>query len=349
MVRNFVLVLETLEDRFLLSGTTTPRIAPVPLPTVQVTNLAMKVGDFLPGAVNKPVAEFSAKTIGRTYARLNEMLFIPAYGSEQLSQNVWQFLLKADLNGRSHDGCEATIGYGYSDWQTDVVDINLYRQVWIRPLYPLRLELTANFSRYMSGDTIGVELAQAVFSDLRGQPVPDYQVQYRGVEPVLHKMEFRMLSVSQQPTGNSSTAVSAGQKDVDLLEFYAWSNVEFSASVAFVATEGSLQNAENYRIVRKSFDGTPDYVVQGTLIDNKLVFDFGGSTWQGGSWKLLADIKSADQLPADPRLKLSFLSDSSGISATDLETGGLLRGFSLNGVGEGQIQLWAGDGYDGRG
>jgi len=337
---------EGLEKRELLAGGSlpVPPPAPVAMPSVTVKNLAVPVVDILPGATDVSVSKFALKSnSGREYARLEEVLVIPAWGSEQLSGNMQRFTLRADLNGKPKDGYETVLATAYADYQTDTVDFMVYKPVWIRGSKPVQFQITGSVSAWPwsnSADAeIGVEVAQVFFRNLRNEPVPDERVVYAGVDPTLHTLETKTFSVYQQPL-DSSSSVLAGQKDVELIEFSSyWSDGVAPDSVTFVAGQGDLSNAQNYSLwVDINWDGALDYCVQASVMpkNGKVVFSFDSNPSQG-LYEVHADI--ADVLAADPRIQLVFNKDGSGITAKDTETGNALRGVIVNGNGAGQIRL----------
>ncbi|OGZ64447.1 MAG: hypothetical protein A3A98_03025 [Candidatus Staskawiczbacteria bacterium RIFCSPLOWO2_01_FULL_40_39] len=349
MHNQFRPVLEALEDRLVPAGALRPRI-PVPMPWVRVINQQVAPLDILPGASNQPIAAMTLKTVGprgsRGFARLDEMIFIPASGSDSLAQNVRGFTLRADMNGVAADGYEKIISYASADWESDVVDFTVFRPVWVRSSHPVRMQVVADFWNYLSGDSLGMELAHASFKNLRNATVPDRYISYRGAEPALHTLESHMIDIYQVPMEPASAIVSPGQKNVSLLQFQAWSNAAVLTSVSFIASQGSLQNAENYRLVHTDNNGFQDNIIQGAFVDDKLIFSFTTQPFQPmGTWTVQADIKPPGSLSGDMRLQLSFIHAGFGFSATDLETGNLLRGFIFRGVSEdqngGQVQLWA--------
>jgi hypothetical protein len=328
-----------------------PMPLPVPQPMVQIANLKVPTLDILPGGTGKVLAGFALKTMGHQYGRLEEMILLPAQGSEPLSWNASNFVLRADLNNKASDGCEAVIGTGQVDYQTDVLDIMVTRPVWTRS-NALNLQLTADFSGgQFSGDTIGVELAWAGFRDLRNQGVPDSNISYTGVDPVLHTMETAYLGVSQQQMLPFGSAF-AGDKNVALLKFYAWNNSAVTETVSFTASQGNLLNAGNYTLFADTnndgnFDtSVPGYIMTSTSYKSKtvsvttssLVFNLNpGMQVQGCNFEVCADIAVT---PVSGVLQLAF---APGVSVTghDANTGKALKGFRLNGNGEGQISLYA--------
>ena len=325
---------EALEDRQMLAGGV----------LAQVVNQPVPVLDILPGGQNKVLAELKISTIGRQYARLTEVLAVPATNSEPLAWNTQTFVLRADLNGKTKDGCEAIIAKARADYETDLVDFNVSRAVWVRPKAVLKVQIVASFNGYyLSGDTIGVEAAEVSFRDLRNNPIPDERVAYRGVDPTLHTMENKMFSISQSMMDSAGT-VLVGQEDVKLVQFNSWwSEAVAPGSVTFVAGQGNLANATNYSLLADyNWDGTWDSRIESAVVssDGRLTFSFAkeDASHNSALYEVHADI--ADALPTDPRIQLVFTKDGSGLTATNMETNKLLRGVQFNGTGEGQIRLW---------
>jgi hypothetical protein len=340
MCKTVRLNFELLEDRCLMSaGVLLPPPRPVTVPTVKLTILPQAPLDILPGQQQVPIATMTVATSGHTFARLEEMLLVAAYGSEPLGWNVKDFILKADLNGKSKDGCEAVIGYAQAD-ANDLVDFNIYRPVLTRPK-PLRLEVDADFNSYLSGDQIGVEPAQAFFGTLRGDELPDDHVVYGGVDPVIHTMENHIAEMYQLAMNGDVALVVAGQRNISLLKFGTWSNTNVTATMSFVALQGSLQNATNYQLVNANYDGTVNQIISGTVANNQLIFTIGNQLNHGDSWTVYGDIQPADKLTKDLHLQLGFVTSPNGFSVTDLTTNLPMRGFILNGLGVGQVQMYA--------
>lgn len=320
----------------------------------QVVNQSVPVLDILPGGQNKVLAEMKISTIGRQYARLTEVLAIPAAASEPLSWNTTNLTLRADLNRRAKDGCEAVISTAQVDYETELVDFKISRAVWLNPRAVLKVQIAANFSGYyLSGDTVGVDVAEVSFRDLRNREISDERILYMGKDPTLHTMENKMFSVSQNQL-DSTGSVLAGQKDVKLLRFNSWwSDGVAPGSVAFTAGQGSLINATNYTLLADyNWDGIWDSSVAGTvtsiksaagLKDSQLTFGFAESFAGHNSalYEVHADIVNALPVyPVEPKIQLVFAKNGLGLTAINMETGKPLRGIQTNGLGEGQICQW---------
>ncbi len=329
---SYRLSFEQLEARNLPAGGFMSSLVAVAMPEIQVNNLPMATQGILPGASNKVLTDMVLSTGRRQYARLEEMLFLPAYGSEPLAQNTRQFTLRADLNGKPQDGCEAVIGYAQADPGTDILDFTVFRPTWIRQK-PLHMQVVADFQSYLSGDAIGLELALAVFRNLRNQPVDDSNVFYTGADPVLHTMENAVFSVYQLQM-NSAANVLAGSKNIPLIQFGAWENNAIPGTVAFTALQGNLQLAGNYTLVHKNWQGVVDSTFKGAVSGNELSFSFGANFPNtGGTFEVDGDISSN----TSGVFQLGFLASS--MNATNATTGISLRGLMVNGVGEGQVQI----------
>ncbi|MDO8483046.1 MAG: hypothetical protein Q7S86_04490 [bacterium] len=158
---------------------------------------------------------------------------------------------------------------------------------------------------------------------------------------MLHRIENHVLGVFQMPMEPPFAGVYAGKTDLVLLQFGAWSNTDVAVFVTFEASQGSLDNAENYRLVHEDYWGFRDIVITGSLFADQLFFSFGVSAFQGGTWSVLADIKSADNLTPEPSLQLAFVTDPWATSAFDYQTWMPMQGFGFNGYGAGQVQLFA--------
>src|SRR3989344_5216926 len=139
-----------------------------------------------------------------------------------------------------------------------------------------------------------------------------------------------------------TAGVNQGQQNVTLLEFNMWSNTPVFGRVTFVANQGSLQNAWNYRLVHTHWDGNVDKITQVEPINERLFSWFNLPAYQGGTWSVVADISPGNQLVGSS-LQLAFATEEWGMYANDLDKGEALEGFILNGqFGQaGQLQLWA--------
>jgi hypothetical protein len=339
--KNRRLRLEWLEPRELLAGGGIP-IEPPPVPVsrptfFEVRNLPVPAQDILPGASNQVVAEMTVSTVGRQFGRLTEMFFVPGFGSEQISGNTYRFVLRADMNANPKDGCEAVIGSASADYETDLLDLKVYKPVWVRN-QPLHLQLTADFARWgFTGDKFGVELAEADFRDLRNQPVPFENVAYTGVYPVLHHLEKEVVSVSQNWDAGVTIAY-AGQKEVPMLTFYAWGNGGALTDLELVASKGDMGNVSQASLWASDWRGTQliekDVVPQ----NGKLSFNLASNFVNGAEYQVRANI--AATLAEVPSLQLGFPYDGAGLKGIQIESGRPLRDVAVNGQGAGQIQLW---------
>ncbi|HLD70665.1 MAG TPA: hypothetical protein VI937_02175 [Negativicutes bacterium] len=331
--KSYCPAIEVLEDRNLPSGI-------LPPPVVEVENLSLPPAEILPGANGVVLASINLEAIGNNSSRLDELVVLP-YGLERLAHNVGQFMLRADLDGQSYNGCETVVAYAQADRETDVVDFRIFRPVWVTPYQSVRLEVVADFYGYLNGDRIGVQTAQAVFRDVWDQEVDSSRVYYAGVSPILHHMKNHVLQVVQWDRGDVGV-VDADQKNVTLLELNIWSNAQVFGRVTFMANQGSLQNAQNYRLVHTNWDGSVDKITPVEPINERLFFWFSLSAYHGGNWSIVADISPGNQLVGSS-LQLAFATEEWGMYANDLDKGEALEGFILNGqFGQaGQLQLWA--------
>jgi hypothetical protein len=334
---------EQLEGREMLAaGLLTPPV-PVPTPTIQVINQPVAVANVLPGSTGVVMANLNLSTVGHTYAQANEFLFVPAYGSAPLTQNMQNFTLRADLDGNTKNGCEATIGYGTVNYQADTVDFTVNQAVWARPSQSLNIQVVADASTYLTGNVVGMELAFASFTDLRGNQVSDSNVAYVGAPPTLQNLQSAELFVSQQQLPQ---AVSAYQgNDVDLLRFSASGNNAGINTVTFTASQGNVLNASNYTMTQDAnYDGVTDYTYSGNvqiqIQAGKIVpvvnFNLGSTGKLGGTFDVHAKDGNSTSL-----LQLSFPADGSGLTGSANDTGKPLQGVAPNGNGVGQIRLWA--------
>jgi hypothetical protein len=233
------------------------------------------------------------------------------------------------------------------DWQTNMatLDTYWYRPILVQPGSPLKLQVVANFSTYLTGDRIGLNLVEARFNTLQdGQPVLGNSVKYSGVKPVLHAMKSNAVFFSQDWKPEVSTAY-AGQKDLTVFKFQAWSRAQDKPTILqkldFVASQGDLKNGTNYSLWVTSWDQGVN--VTSCLRDgikpvrNKVSFNLGnkGIALNSSSCQFEVHCDVADTLAKDPTLAVTF---GSGFKAKE-QGGKALKGVAVNG-GEGQFQVW---------
>lgn len=338
---------ESLERREMLAGgpvpdpvPPTPPPTPVVFPDIVVENVAVPVQDgILPGATNQVVAEWNVSMVGRNFGRLgSEVLVIPAMGSGRLAWSAYNFSIRADLNADPADGCETVLATARPDYETDLLDFNLYQQPWIRQ-QPLRVQLVVDqFSTWMSSDKFGVELAEIDnFRDLRNRLIPAENVNYTGVAPVLHHLEKETVQVSQQYDAGATVAY-AGQTEVPMLTFYAWGNGGALTDLEVVASKGDMGNVSQSSLWARDWRGT-QLIQEGVVPQNgKLSFNLAANFVNGAEYQVRATIATA--LAPDIYLMLGFPYDGAGLKGIQIESGRPLRGVGVNGEGAGQIQLW---------
>ena len=337
--------MEWLENREMLAGggISVELLPPVPVELsttfFKVVNQKVPAQDILPGARDVVLAELKLSAVGRNFGRLTEALAIPAMGSASLNQSAYNYTLRADLNDNPNDGCEAIISYASADWQTDLLTFNVTKPVWVRNA-PITIQVVAgNVSTWLSGDKLGVEVAEVSFRDLRNRVVPPENVKYLGVSPVLHNLEKEIVYVNQQ-YDPGMTAAYAGQKEVPLLTFYAWGNGASLTDVDFVASQGDLNNVSDFSLWANDWRGSP-WVVQDNVVpkDGKVSFDLGEGFVSGAQYQVKGDIATT-LVGADPMMKMSFPKNGEGLAGIEIESGIPLRGVAVNGSGAGQIQVW---------
>jgi len=323
---------EQLEERNMLAGGILSPPFPIPAPSLRVTNQPVAKQDILPGATGVGLAELSVRTNGHGSARLGEVMFLSADGSEFIAPNTTAFRLMA-RNGTAW----TTIAYSSPDFATDTVDFLPYQPIWVRPGQTLQLEVVADFGSYLTGSSIGVQLAFAGFYDLRSTMIPDANVAYTGVSPVVHQMEPSMFAVYQMQLPKVASTVNVGDKRLPLFEFNASVNNATPTTMTFVASQGSLQNGSNYVLEQDAnWDGIVDDVIKGMIIGNKLVFNLDASTVQGGKFDVYGN--AAQKTTGDPYLQLAF-DATLPLTATDATTGSPLKGLRVNSSGAGQLQV----------
>ncbi len=325
------LCVQRFEERICLSSAVLPSAPVLPPALVSVMETPMPVQDILPGATNVPIAKFQVTDLTHASMRLSELFLVPAAKSQALNQNIQQLALE-QVVGKT----KTIVGYASPDWNTDVVDFQLFNPAWTTPQAPACFEIdVTRFYGFLSGPKIGAFIAEADFRDIRNNLIPDSQVQYAGV-PVLHTMENHMLGFYQTPMVSETATVHAGQKSVTLAQFYVFSNTDISGDLVFSASQGSLQNAENYYLVATTWDGLQQYSIKGVLKGTTVTFSYHVPGNQNSLiLSVKADIKAGANTAYDPRLKVYL----SGITATDLSTKKMLAGLMLNGIGAGQLQM----------
>jgi hypothetical protein len=349
-LQNRALRMEQLEDILTLAGVPIPVPVQIASPSLKVNTLPTPPAIIVPGQSDVPLARFDISANGHSYGRLDELMLVPAGGSEMLAQNITGLHLWADVNGKKgdgprNDGYEVNLGYAQASWQTDVVDFTgMYRPEWAGPSSVLHLEVTADFSGYLSGSAIGVDVAWVGLRDLRDQPVPDTNVAYAGASPTLQKMLSATMQASQQQQPQAASVLPGDQ--INPMQFYLWNNNASPTGVTLVASQGSLLEASGYKMTQDwNYDGVPDVTVQGVVTiktdgsNGKLYFDFGKTGAMGGTFDVYAT--AGKVVGKDPFFKLDFPADGSGLTGTDLNTGKPLQGVAVNGSGPGQVRLYA--------
>ncbi|MDD4286741.1 MAG: hypothetical protein PHO20_01235 [Candidatus Peribacteraceae bacterium] len=329
-VRN--LRIEGLEKRELLSLApviTVPPRASVPVSVPVLTAMNRVVPSLTLGADDfGMIARIDLCTSLRAYARITDMAFVSAEGSDLLFGNADELLLKADLNGLSRDGCEATVAKTRPDPDSDLVDFHMVRPVWGRPGKTLRTEVYASMGNDLSGERIGVELAEVVARDLRGRLISD--IRYTGAPPTLHTLEYAQaeMFVTELAGPSSDTAVSNQQglvlgrvrvaaEGADLL--FTGLHVE--------AQQGSLYNITRPEVWFDSDDnGFVDTIVSnGSISSNPLVvFDFvGGGVVIPEDTSGLFEVRAtaALSLMPDPSLQITSTFASAEVLQTGQEVG----------------------------
>lgn len=339
--------LETLETRQMLAGGAGRLPPPTPLPHMVALTQPVAVADVLPGQTFVIGKEkfFSAT---RTKGMLAEINSLPPDGSDRLASNINRVEVWANLKGGTKkdgprkDGYEEMIGTGYPNWETDCVSITVNRPLWVSQT-GVSVEYVATAGNWLDGDTIGMGTEYAVFCDLKGNYVDDGFTTYKGVDPTLHTLNSSCLYLSQQYMDQVGSAV-AGQHNVDLLNYYqSWNENVLPGNVTFVASQGDMANIQSFSLwVDTNWDGVSEDCLRAgvTPTNGKLVFNLAGTNAPNGAlYKVQGEV--ADILAEDPRIRMAFDAGGTGITAIDAETGLPLKGFMLNGVGAGQVQLWA--------
>ncbi len=330
---------EYLERREMLSVGSLSAEAPV---CVKVVNQPVKHLTILPGAANKVLAQYKMGAVGRNFTEFSG-LTVTSVGNQYFSQNVIGLRLMADMDGIAKNGCESQIAYGQVDWQKGVADLNSYwyQPVMVQPGSSLKLQVVADFSSYLMGDRVALNLVEARFNTLDGQFVSGNSVKYTGVKPVLHKMKSNAVYFSQDWNSEVSTAY-AGQKDITLFKSQAWSRTPtVLQKLDFVVSQGDLKNGTNYSLWVTKWDqgvNVTSCVQSGAKpVRDKVTFNLGnkGLLLDSVGCQLEVHCDGASTLAKDPTLSIAF---GSGFKAKELG-GKALKGVATNG-GEGQFQVW---------
>jgi len=332
-VRN--LRIEGLEKRELLSLApviTVPPRAPVPVSVPVLTAMNRVVPSLTLGADDfGMIARTDLCTSLRAYARITDMAFVNAEGSDRLFGNVDELLLKADLDGNARNGCERTIAKAKPDPDSDLVDFQIVAPTWVRPGKSLRMEVYAGMADPLAGgEKIGVEVAQIEARDLFNRPLPEGNVRYTGAPPTLHTLEYAQaeMFVTELAGPSSGTAVSNQQglvlgrvrvaaEGADLL--FTGLHVE--------AQQGSLYNVTRHEVWFDSDDnGFVDTIVSnGSISFNPLVvFDFvGGGVVIPEDTSGLFEVRAtaASSLMPDPSLQITSTFASAEVLQTGQEVG----------------------------
>jgi len=314
---------------------------------VKMTTQPVKHVTILPGSADKVLAQYRASAVGRNFTEFTGMTVVSA-GNQYFSQNITGLRLMADMDGNVKNGCETQIASGYVDWETGMtaLEVNQYQQVLVQPGSPVKMQIIANFSQYLMGSRIGLGLVEARFNTLQdGQPVLNDSVKYAGVKPVLHVMKSNAAYFSQDWNPEVSTAY-AGQKDITLFSFQAWTRSQDKVTVLqkldFVASQGDLKNGTNYSLWVTKWDKGVE--VTSCLQDgvrpvrDKVSFNLGrnkGLTLNNGC-QLEVHCDGAAKLAKDPSLALTF---GTGFKVKEQKSNKALKGVAVSG-GEGQIQVW---------
>lgn len=234
------------------------------------------------------------------------------------------------------DGKVIATSYGYFG---DLLKMNLNIPMTVGAI-PRNVQFVASFSTYMQGDKFAVQLVGAEFSDLNGQAVPDGNVKYSGVKPVVHTLVNNAVFFSQNWQPEVATAF-AGQKNIPVFSFQAWTAFGDKPTVVqnmeFVASQGNLKNGINYSLWQNKWTsgGNVQICLQSGVrpFNGKVVFGHDFVLDNGYQFEIHCD--GANTLANDPSLSLAF---GHGFKAKELKTNKQLHGVVENG-GEGQIRI----------
>lgn len=324
---------EVLETRNLLAGGITSPLFQIPEPSVLIVNEKVPKLDILPGAQAQVLAQMAVSTTGlRDFAQLGEMMFVPAPGCQNLG-DANDFELQVYSNK-----VWSNIAYAQAG-QNNVVDFIPWQAPWNSPGQTLEMRVVADVSDYPYTKNLGVDLAFAGFYDLRGNQVPNANVTYAGVSPVLQTVENEYFDIYQQQMPNVTATVLADSTGVPLYQFIPAFNNATPGSVTFVAAQGSLANANNYLLTQTDFNGVFHSTVGGTIVGNTLVFNFDTRSLSGGIFTVYATTANTT-VAGNPYLQLAP-SSTSPLTGTNTNTNKPLQGLIENGVGAGELQVWA--------
>lgn len=233
-------------------------------PAAQIVNYGIGINPVHPGATDVLLSDLLGWSPTGSYAELDALIVVPAEGSIPFDGNVDHLSLWGDLDGRPDNGYETLLST--AEPQGDVAILERFsRSVFVgRGHYPA-FQIRADVTDSLDGDYLGVQVATAEFSDLRGKPFADHRISHVGT-PTLLPIEIISgeLTIIERMQGATDVAV-ANQKNVPLVRFEAIASGAdvLVTDVSFVAEEGNLQSANNYSLwVDTNSDGNVDTVLQ---------------------------------------------------------------------------------------
>jgi len=154
--------------------------------------------------------------------RLDSIIFIEAIDSASLDENVWDFSLYGDLNGKVSDGFETWLADA-EPYEGVVEFYGFDRPVFVGGTRKPTFQVVAHTVEAVGGgEFLGIEIAEVGMSSLQGWWYEAEDVQYTGALPTLHPLIETVtptLVVTMQDIG--ATGVAKAGTQVTLLRFVA--------------------------------------------------------------------------------------------------------------------------------
>jgi len=187
-------------------------------------------------------------------------------------------------------------------------------------------------------------LAAANFVDLNGNAVPDWNVNYVGIGPVMHKLESATIEVQQEMLYPYESA-SPGDTNLTFAKVDLYTNNAVVDTISFSAFLGNLANASSLSC---QFDTNADGVIDtsvmgvvgpGSTGSSVVTFSLNGLKAWNGEYEIHGDIAAGT---AGKVLQLMIGDGNIGtqghnVTGHDATTGKPLQGVINNGCGRGQV------------
>lgn len=183
---------EWLEDRQLLSVAPSLPVAAYVQPLVKVVDLPVQPLSLQEGATNQVVKDmFMYGTKIGQYVNVRAIAFAPAIVGETVSDSVYDnvayAVLRADLDGRASNGCEALIGAVTPDAYSDAIVMPLRLGTYLRPGKPFHVQLFVTMRKELVGQNLGLEFAGMDCYNIWGKSISPDAVSVTG-SPTMHTL-----------------------------------------------------------------------------------------------------------------------------------------------------------------